>query len=88
MITSTPTWVQLVYLACAVSFILALKGLAGPRTARVGNLIGAGAAGVAVLVPFLYLDLDHVVFIVAAIVIGLAVWLSVRTARLRRPAGR
>ena len=30
----TPTWVQLVYLACAVCFILALKGLSGPRTAR------------------------------------------------------
>src|SRR5690606_35901008 len=26
----TPTWVQLAYLACAVCFILALKGLCGP----------------------------------------------------------
>ena len=38
---TSPTWVQLVYLACAVCFILALKGLSGPRTARTGNLIGA-----------------------------------------------
>ena len=53
-----PTWVQLVYLACAVCFILALKGLSGPKTARAGNLIGAGAAVVAVVVPFIYLDLD------------------------------
>ena len=30
----TPTWVQLTYLACAVCFILALKGLSGPKTAR------------------------------------------------------
>ena len=37
----TPTWVQLAYLACAVCFILALKGLSGPKTARNGNLIGA-----------------------------------------------
>lgn len=66
----TPTWAQLVYLACAVGFILALKGLAGPRTARAGNLVGAVAAGVAVLTPFLYLDLDHVVLIVAAIALG------------------
>ncbi|MCY7394583.1 MAG: NAD(P)(+) transhydrogenase (Re/Si-specific) subunit beta [Nocardioides sp.] len=72
MITGTPIWVQLVYLACAVSFILALKGLSGPKTARVGNLIGAGAAGVAVLVPFFYLDLDHVVLILLAVAVGSA----------------
>jgi NAD(P) transhydrogenase subunit beta len=65
-----PTWVQLVYLGCAVCFILALKGLSGPRTARLGNLVGAGAAGIAVLMPFLYLDLDHVWLIAAAIVVG------------------
>ncbi len=66
----TPTWVQLVYLACAVCFILALKGLAGPRTARIGNLVGAGAAVVAVAVPFVYLDLDHVPLLVGAIAVG------------------
>ena len=65
-----PTWVQLVYLACAVCFILALKGLSGPRTARAGNLLGAAAAVVAVAVPFLYLDLDHVPLILAAIAVG------------------
>lgn len=67
-----PTWVQLVYLACAVCFILALKGLSGPRTARAGNLIGAAAAVVAVVVPFLYLDLDHVPLMVGAIAVGTA----------------
>ncbi|WP_166135524.1 NAD(P)(+) transhydrogenase (Re/Si-specific) subunit beta [Nocardioides ochotonae] len=66
----TPTWAQLVYLACAVGFILALKGLAGPRTARAGNLVGAGAAVVAVAVPFFYLDLDHVALILGAIAVG------------------
>ncbi len=65
-----PTWVQLVYLACAVGFILALKGLSGPRTARAGNLIGAVAAVVACGLPFFYLDLDHVVLILAAIAVG------------------
>ena len=68
----TPTWVQLVYLACAVCFILALKGLSGPKTARTGNLIGAVAAVVACAVPFFYLDLDHVPLILGAIVIGTA----------------
>ncbi|MDN4161343.1 NAD(P)(+) transhydrogenase (Re/Si-specific) subunit beta [Nocardioides abyssi] len=68
--TLAPTWVQLVYLACAVCFILALKGLAGPRTARGGNLVGAAAAVVAVAVPFTYLDLDHVALILVAIAVG------------------
>jgi NAD(P) transhydrogenase subunit beta len=65
-----PTWAQLVYLACAVGFILALKGLSGPRTARAGNLVGAVAAVVACALPFFYLDLDHVVLILAAIAVG------------------
>jgi NAD(P) transhydrogenase subunit beta len=68
--SATPTWVQLVYLACAVCFILALKGLSGPRTARTGNLIGAAAAVVACAVPFFYLDLRHVPWILGAILIG------------------
>jgi H+-translocating NAD(P) transhydrogenase subunit beta len=68
-----PVWAQLVYLAGAVAFILALKGLSGPRTARAGNLVGAVAATVAVIVPFFYLDLDHVPLIVAAIAVGGAV---------------
>jgi len=71
----TPTWVQLVYLACAVSFILALKGLSGPKTARTGNLIGAAGAVVACAVPFFYLPngidhLHHVPLILLAIAIG------------------
>src|SRR6478736_8727170 len=65
-----PTWVQLVNLACAICFVLALKGLSGPKTARAGNLLGAGAAVVAVVLPFIYLDLHHVPLIVAAIAVG------------------
>ncbi len=68
-----PTWAQLVYLLCAVAFILALKGLSGPRTARAGNLIGAGAAVVACALPFIYLDhMDNVVLILLAIAVGTA----------------
>jgi H+-translocating NAD(P) transhydrogenase subunit beta len=67
-----PTWIQLVFLACGVCFILALKGLSGPKTARNGNLIGAGAAVVACLMPFFWTDLhlQHVPLIIAAIVVG------------------
>ncbi|HEX2892658.1 MAG TPA: NAD(P)(+) transhydrogenase (Re/Si-specific) subunit beta, partial [Marmoricola sp.] len=66
-----PTWVQLVYLLCGVCFILALKGLSGPKTARNGNLLGAAAAVVGCILPFLYIDhLKNVPLILVAIVIG------------------
>ena len=68
-----PTWAEVVFLACAVGFILALKGLSGPRTARVGNLVGAAAAVVACAVPFFYADLDNVIWILVAIAVGTAV---------------
>ncbi len=66
-----PTWAQLVYLVCAVAFILALKGLSGPRTARAGNLIGAAAAVVACALPFFYLErMENVPLILGAIAVG------------------
>jgi NAD(P) transhydrogenase subunit beta len=71
-VTDTPVWVQLVYLACAVCFILALKGLSGPRTARAGNLLGAAAAVVGCAVVFFYLDLQNVPLILGAVAVGTA----------------
>ena len=70
MITETPVWVQLVYLAAAVLFILALKGLSSPKYARVGNLMGAVGATLACVVVFFYADLDNVVAILVAIAVG------------------
>jgi proton-translocating NAD(P)+ transhydrogenase subunit beta len=68
-----PTWAQFVYLLCAVCFILALKGLSGPKTARTGNLIGAAGAVVACALPFFYVDdMDNVALIAIAIAIGTA----------------
>ena len=68
----TPVWVQLVYLFAAVCFILALKGLSSPRTARMGNLVGAVGAVVACVVVFFYAHLDHIAVIVLAIAVGTA----------------
>ena len=68
-----PVWAQVTYLACAVGFILALKGLSGPRTARTGNLIGAAAAVVACALPFVYLDdLANIPLILGAVAVGSA----------------
>jgi len=65
-----PTWVALAYLAAAICFILALKGLSSPRTARRGNLIGVVGAAVALVVVFFEGDLDHLVPILVAIGVG------------------
>ena len=66
----TPAWAQLGYLAAAVCFIVALKGLSSPRTARRGNLIGAAGAVLACVIVFLVSDLDHLLPILAAIAAG------------------
>ena len=69
----TPVWAQLGYLVAAVCFIVALKGLSSPQTARRGNLIGAAGAVLACVIVFAATDLDHRVPILAAIAIGTAV---------------
>jgi NAD(P) transhydrogenase subunit beta len=66
----SPTWTALLYLVAAVCFILALKGLSSPRTARRGNLIGSAGALVAMLTVFFSTDLDHLVAILIAIAVG------------------
>jgi NAD(P) transhydrogenase subunit beta len=69
----TPAWAQLGYLAAAICFILALKGLSSPKTARRGNLIGAAGAVLACVIVFLVSDVDHLLPILAAIAAGTAI---------------
>ena len=68
-----PVWTSLLYLAAAVFFILALRGLSSPRTARRGNLIGAFGALLAVVTVFLSARLDNIPWIIGAIAVGSAV---------------
>jgi NAD(P) transhydrogenase subunit beta len=67
-----PLWVQLAYLLAAVCFILALKGLSGPKTARQGNIIGAVGAAIATVAVFFQDEdgLDNVPLILIAVLIG------------------
>ncbi|MDQ1616658.1 MAG: H+-translocating transhydrogenase subunit beta [Actinomycetota bacterium] len=66
----TSDWTALGYLVAAGCFILALKGLSGPKTARPGNLIGAGGAVLAVIVVFAAEDLDHLALILVTMAVG------------------
>ena len=59
-------------LVAAVCFILALKGLSSPKTARQGNWLGAAGALLACVVVFLAEDLDHIGPILVAIAVGTA----------------
>ncbi|GGI75210.1 NAD(P)(+) transhydrogenase (Re/Si-specific) subunit beta [Pseudarthrobacter scleromae] len=68
-----PVWTSLLYLVAAVFFILALRGLSSPRTARRGNLIGAAGALIAVVTVFLSSRLENIPWILAAIAVGSAV---------------
>ena len=65
--------IELVYLFCAVCFIVALKGLSSPRWARQGNLVGAVGMVVAIATTFAWPGLHRIWLIVLGIVIGTAV---------------
>ncbi|MFQ6155161.1 NAD(P)(+) transhydrogenase (Re/Si-specific) subunit beta [Micrococcus luteus] len=68
-----PTWTALLYLAAAVCFILALKGLSSPKHARRGNLVGALGAAIALVTVFLSSRLANIPWILGAIAVGAAV---------------
>jgi len=61
------------YLVSAVCFILALKGLSSPRTARNGNLVGAAGGVLAVIVVFTTKGLGHILPILVAVAVGTVV---------------
>jgi len=60
----------LAYLLAAVCFILALKGLSSPRSARVGNIYGIAGMAVAIATTLLAPDMGRFGLVVLAIVIG------------------
>ena len=61
---------QFSYLIAAICFILALKGLSAPRTARYGNWIGAFGAALAVVTALATGHLHHLWLIYPAIAVG------------------
>ena len=75
----SPTVTALAYLVAAVLFILALKGLSSPKSARRGNLLGALGALIGVTTVFLSHELDNIGWILGVIAVGAV--LSVPTSR-------
>jgi NAD(P) transhydrogenase subunit beta len=74
------TLYDLIGLLAAVLFILALKGLSSPKTARRGNLLGAAGALIATVAVFFYADsesgslpLNNLEYILPAIAFGVLV---------------
>src|ERR1700677_4883639 len=62
--------VALAYLFSGVCFIMALRGLASPETARQGNLFGIAGMTVAILATVHFLEPSSLWLIVVAIALG------------------
>jgi len=65
--------INIAYLVASILFILGLKGLTSPRTARRGNLLGAMGMLVAVVVTLFDQQIVSFELILAGIVLGSAV---------------
>jgi NAD(P) transhydrogenase subunit beta len=79
--------IELIYLACAVTFIIGLKRMSGPRTARSGNLL----AGIGMLVAVVVALVDEKILnwdtIVAGFLVGGAIgaWAALRVRMTAMP---
>jgi NAD(P) transhydrogenase subunit beta len=77
---SVETGIRVAYLAAAICFILALSGLARPRNARFGNLVGAAGMLIAIGFTFATPNLSRFGLMAGAMAVGVV--LGVPAARL------
>lgn len=68
-----PRGLTLIYMAAAVCFVLALKALSSPRTARYGNRIGVAGMAVAIACSFFAPGAGHFPLILIAMALGAVV---------------
>jgi len=75
--------VPLAYLISGVCFILALRGLASPESARQGNIFGMAGMAVAIVTTALLLDVSSLWFIAIAVAFGGAIgWVVARNIKM------
>ena len=67
---STDVYLTIPYIIAAICFIIGIRRLSSPKTARAGNRIAAVGMGVAVLATFFSSSVQNIWFILAGIVIG------------------
>ncbi len=77
----------ILYLAAAVAFIVGLKRLGGPRTARSGNRIAALGMLAAVVITLVSQDIFNWATVIAGLAVGtfLGVWAAVRVKMTAMP---
>jgi len=66
----TATTTVLAYLAASICFIMALRGLASPVTARVGNLYGIGGMTIAIVTTLLSPQVESYTLIIIGMLVG------------------
>src|SRR5205085_5608025 len=85
--TTPQLYIEIIYLIAAVTFIISLRRLSNPSTARSGNLTAAGGMTLAVLATFLSIIVNgvdyHLILILVGAVIGGGVgWYLARTVQM------
>ncbi len=69
----TASWVQLLYLAASVLFILGLRGLSSPETARRGMFLAEVGMLLAIVGTLLHRDIISYEWIIAGFIVGSAI---------------
>jgi H+-translocating NAD(P) transhydrogenase subunit beta len=70
-----PWLVNLAYVVAAVMFVIGIRLLASPRTARSGTWIAAGGMVIAVVFTLTLAEVDRYLFVAAGIAVGVAIGL-------------
>jgi H+-translocating NAD(P) transhydrogenase subunit beta len=79
--------IEILYLGCAVAFIIGLKRLSGPRTARSGNMLAAGGMLVAIVVTLVDQEILSWGIVLGGLALGAAIgaWAALKVQMTAMP---